>query len=91
MYIYGKNVCREKISTEGNINRAFISKNFKDQELINSLKNKNIRINFVDNKILDNKVTGLHQGIILEVDEFKTTTIEEFFESIKNTSHINFS
>ena len=87
MYIYGKNVCREKISTEDNINRAFISKNFKDQELINSLKNKNIRINFVDNKILDNKVTGLHQGIILEVDEFKTTTIEEFFESIKNKNN----
>lgn len=84
MYIYGKNVCREKISTEDKINKAFISKNFKDQDLINSLKAKNIRINFVDNKILDNKVSGLHQGIILEVDEFKTNTIEELFESIKN-------
>lgn len=84
MYIYGKNVCRERLNSNENIIKAYVSKNFKEQELINSLKDRKIRINFVDNKILDNKVSGLHQGIILEVEEFKTITLEEFFDSIKD-------
>ena len=65
MYIYGKNVAREKLNTNENIIKAYVSKKFKEQDIIDSLKSKNIRINFVDSKVLDQKVDGLHQGIIL--------------------------
>ena len=84
MYIYGKNVCRERLNSNENIIKAYVSKNFKEQELINCLRDRKIRINFVDNKILYKKVSGLHQGIILEVEEFKTIALEEFFDSIKD-------
>ena len=33
MYIYGKNVAREKINSEDKIRRAFISDNFKDKDI----------------------------------------------------------
>ena len=45
---------------------------------------KNIRVNFVDNAVLDRKVDGLHQGIILEVEEAKTYSLEELFDQIKD-------
>ena len=48
MYIYGKNVAKEKLSTNDKITKAYISKKFKDQNKINLLKEKNIKINFVD-------------------------------------------
>ena len=87
MYIYGKNVTREKLNTNEPIKKAYISKKFKDQTIIDELKDKKIRINFVENKVLDQKVSGLHQGIILEVEEAKTYTLEELLDQIKTKSN----
>ena len=82
MYIYGRNVVKEKLNTNDKINKAIISTKFKDQELINLIKNKQIKINFVDAKILDSKVDGLHQGIILEIDDIKTYTLDEILPNL---------
>lgn len=87
MYIYGKNVARERINSNEPITKAYISKKFKDQDLINKLKSKKVKINFLDTIILDQKVDGLHQGIILEVDDAKTISLEEFLTLIKNKSN----
>ena len=84
MYIYGKNIVRERLASGGKITRALISKKFRDQDLIDDLRRHNIKISFVDNNILDRKVEGLHQGIILEVDDVKTYSIDEFINGIKN-------
>ena len=84
MYIYGKNVVKEKLESNDKINRAYVSKKFKNQEIIDALFKKNIRVDFVDNKVLDNKVNGLHQGIILDIDEFKTYELNEVLEKLKN-------
>lgn len=83
MYIYGRNVAREKLNTNEPIKKAYISKKFKDQSIIDDLKKRNIRINFCDSKVLDQKVDGLHQGIILEVEEAKTYTLEELLIKVK--------
>ena len=82
MYIYGKNVVKEKLTTNAKINKALISKKFKDKDIIDLIKNKNIKINFVDPIVLDNKVKGLHQGIILEIDDIKTYSLEEILPTI---------
>lgn len=87
MYIYGRNVVKEKLNTNEEIFRAYVSKKFRDQELINTLIKKNIRINFVDNKVLDQKVNGLHQGIILEVEETKTYTLDELINKVKDKTN----
>lgn len=87
MYIYGKNVVREKLNTDEGIVKAYVSTRFKDQSLIEELKSKRVRISFVDNKILDRKVEGLHQGIVLEVEDAKTYTLEELFDQIRGKSN----
>ena len=87
MYIYGKNVAKETLNTNETIIKAYISKKFKEQSIIDELKEKNIRINFCDSKVLDQKVDGLHQGIILEVEEAKTYTLEELFNQTKNKTN----
>ena len=87
MYIYGKNVAKEKLNTNEPIIKAYISKKFKDQTIIDDLKKKNIRINFCDSKVLDQKVDGLHQGIILEVEEAKTYTLEELLAQVKTKNN----
>ena len=69
MYIYGKNVAREKLNTNDKIVRAYLSNKIKDGTILNLLKDKKIKVNFVDDLILNKKVDGNHQGIILEVDD----------------------
>lgn len=83
MYIYGKNVAKEKLESNDKINRAYVSKKFKNTEIIDALLKKNIRVDFVDNKVLDKKVKGLHQGIILDIDEFKTYDLNEVLNDLK--------
>lgn len=78
MYIYGKNVVKEQLTTNNKITKAYISKKFKDQNLINLLKEKKVKISFVDDLLLDKKVTGNHQGIVLEVDEVPTISLNEY-------------
>ncbi len=83
MYIYGKNVAKEKLQSNDKINKAYVSKKFKDNEILDQLFKRNIRVNFVDNKVLDSKIDGLHQGIILDIDEFKTYELNEFLDDLK--------
>lgn len=87
MYIYGKNVVREKITSNEEIARAFISNKFREQDIIDKLRSRKVKITFVDNKVLDRKVDGLHQGIILEVDDVRTYSLDEFLGKIDVTNN----
>ena len=84
MYIYGKNVCVERIKSNDKIVRAYISKKFRANDIVDELFKRKIRVDFVDDKVLDSKALGKHQGIVLEVDDIKTYTIDEFLESINS-------
>lgn len=84
MYIYGKNVCVERIKSNDKIVRAYISKKFRANDIVDELFKRKIRVDFVDDKVLDSKACGKHQGIVLEVDDIKTYTIDEFLESINS-------
>jgi len=76
MYIYGKNVAKEKINSGELINKAYLSEKFNDRELIKLLQNNHVKYTFVPDKFLNSKVDGLHQGIILDVDDVKTYDFE---------------
>ena len=76
MYIFGKNVAREKINSGEKINKIYISDKFRDKEIFNLIKKKKIKYSIVPNKFLDNKVDGMHQGIIIDVDDVNTFDID---------------
>ncbi len=66
MYIYGKNVAREKLNSNEQITKVYLSDKFNDKEIFSLIKKRNIKYNIVPNKFLDSKVDGLHQGIVIE-------------------------
>ena len=83
MYIYGKNVAKENLDNNQRIIKAYISKNFNDKDIINKLKEKKVKINYTNIYELDNKSeNGLHQGIVLQVDDIKTYKYEEIIPNI---------
>ena len=81
MYIYGKNVVYEKLKSDDLVKEAFVFKKFNDQEIINLLKMKKIDIKWVDKYQLDKMVNGLHQGIILNVLDFETVSLDNILNN----------
>lgn len=75
MYIYGKNVAKDA----KNIKKAYVQNNFKDKEILNKL---NVPIKYVDKNTLDKMVDGLHQGIVLEVEDYKYASLDDLNEEI---------
>ena len=81
MYIYGKNVVYEKLKSDDLVKEAFVFKKFSDQEIIDLLKMKKIDIKWVDKYQLDKMVSGLHQGIILNVKDFDTVSLDNILNN----------
>lgn len=79
MYIYGKNVIKETINSNKKIIKAYVNKKIKNNEIIDLMKKKNIKIHFVEENILNHLVDGNHQGFVIEVDEITTYPLEELF------------
>ena len=81
--IYGKNACMEAIKANRKIYNAFVLQTFYDKEkyIINKLTEKNIKINIVDKNTLDK--LGLHQGIALDVEDYKIYSLDEVLTNDK--------
>lgn len=84
MYIYGKNVAKEFIKGEKPIFKAILSKNFKEEDILKSLQKKQILIEWKDKREMD-EISLNHQGIILQVPDYKYASLDEIKE---NTSFI---
>ena len=76
MRVYGKNVAKEVIEKE-KIKKAYISKNFNDKEIMEKLKENKVQIKFIEKNILDKMEKGNHQGIILEIEDYDYSTLDE--------------
>lgn len=76
MYIYGKNVAKEKLKHPTDVVQVYLSSKFKDKEIEDLLAASKIKTTYLNNKIMDNKVNGLHQGIIIEVSDIKTYNLD---------------
>ncbi len=72
MYIYGKNVAKEKLNSDERINKIYLADKFNDKEIFDLIKKKKIKYSLVPSRVLDSKVDGLHQGIVIDVDDVET-------------------
>ena len=84
MLVYGKNVSTEYLDGNKKIYKAYIQKNFSDQELLNKLNNKHIKLQYLDKFNMDKKTNGLHQGIILDVEDYEYATIDDIVNGEDN-------
>ena len=77
MYIFGKNVAIEALNNNKQINKALIADNFSEKDIVSELHRRNIKVIEVSRKELDRKVSGLHQGIVLDVPDYKYASLDE--------------
>lgn len=82
MYVYGKNVAKEMLNKKEKINKAFLYTKFNDNEILSSLKKQNIKIKYLTRDELNKIESGNHQGIILEVDDYKYSSLDDLNDDI---------
>lgn len=80
MFVFGRNVAEEILKSNKKIERIFIQDNFKDEEILRIINKRRIETKVLSKFEMDKKVSGLHQGIILNVEDYKYSNIDEILE-----------
>lgn len=86
-YIYGKNVVKQRILNQKKVHLLLLSKSHPAKEFIEMAKEAHIPIKYCDDKELS-KYDGNHQGVIAEIDDYKTYSLEEVLNSLSNNATI---
>lgn len=77
MLVFGKNVVNEILANNKKIYKVYIYKDFSDKNIINELQKRNIEIEYKEKYQLDKLADKNHQGIIIEIDDFKYSTLNK--------------
>ena len=78
MRVCGKNVFNELNYKE--VNKVYLSKNFKDQEIIEKIKINNLKYVLMDSKAMD-QMMNHNQGVIVEINDYDYQTLDSIDES----------
>jgi 23S rRNA (guanosine2251-2'-O)-methyltransferase len=76
MRIFGRNVFNELKSDPSKIKKIYLSKNV-DNEVYAFVKENKILFEVMDTFKLDKLVKGVHQGIVMEVNDFEYANLED--------------
>lgn len=80
MLVYGKNVCLEYLQKSEKVRKVYIQEGFKDENLNSLIGKLKIQPKILPKYELDRLANGLHQGIILDVEDFVYTDYHDFTE-----------
>ena len=83
MFVKGKNAAREILNSDYKIDKIYLQDNFKNDELLKLINKRNLNITYKSQSEMDKMSKDIHQGIILEVEDYKYSSLEELL-SIEN-------
>ena len=80
-YIYGKNAVKATLENPKRVIGLYCEDN--QQEMIRLAVKMNVAYQIVSRKKLDQLVTGLHQGVVCEVESYPLTDLEELIRQAR--------
>lgn len=88
MYVYGRNVAKELLKNKKVIKKAYLMNGFKEDEILNLLNINNICIEYLDKRQLDKLEDGNHQGIILQIEDYKYLNLNDMLNDLPENPFI---
>lgn len=83
-YVYGRLPSLNCLEAK-TAKRLFVQRGFSDARILDAAKSNNLLVKFVDiNELNKMAEGGNHQGVIVEVEEFKYSTLDEIILSAKD-------
>ena len=92
MKIKGRNAIREALSSGTNIIKLMASNSSRDKvfnELIADAKRLGVKVQFVDNKLLDRECDN-HQGLVAITSDFEYSSVEDILDVARQKNEPNF-
>ena len=83
MLVYGRNVAERILKDEKNLKKVrkiYVEKNYYEKNKIFSSENLKSRIRFMSKLELDNLIDGVHQGIIIDMEDYQYTPLNKIIE-----------
>jgi len=80
MKVFGRNVFNELKDDIKSIKKVYIARGFNDKEIMDFIKEKKISYTVVENKVLDSMVSGKHQGIVIQVNDYEYSDYKNMYD-----------
>lgn len=80
MLVYGRNVAIEILKKNKKVRKIILQEGFKEQNLISLIEKANIVPIYKPKYELDKLASGMHQGIILDIEDFKYTDLNDIID-----------
>lgn len=81
MLVYGKNVALSFLEEDRKVRKAILQVGFSDEKLLSLLQKKKISTEYVDKMKISELASGNHQGIILDVEDFRYSVLDDLVKS----------
>jgi len=88
MRVYGRNVAKELINNKKKIKKAYLLENLKSSDIDINLKKMNVDITYLNNVQMDRLEKNSHQGVILEIEDFKYLKEKEMLKNLSSNPFI---
>ncbi|MCR5067360.1 MAG: 23S rRNA (guanosine(2251)-2'-O)-methyltransferase RlmB [Erysipelotrichaceae bacterium] len=82
-YVYGKSVILSLLKARKKVDRLWIQKGRRDDEVERLARSLNITTEITERKQLDRMVSGNHQGYVALVEDYPTCSLKELLETVK--------
>ena len=80
MIVFGRNVFKEVINNNKKIYKVFLQNDFSNRGILEYLDNNNIEVIKLSKKDMNQKFNGNHQGIALEIEDYKYSKLDEILD-----------
>ena len=80
-YIFGRNTVTAYLKSNNDIKKLYLFNKGQFKEIVDLSKKNRVPFEFVDKHRLDKMVDGVHQGMVLEIEDYKYYSIEEIVSS----------
>lgn len=84
MLVYGRNVAKELLFKNRGVRKVFLQEGFSDKNINYLLEKNNFDIKKLSKKQIDDLVSGNHQGIILDIEDYQYADLNKLLESNPN-------
>lgn len=88
MYVFGRNVAKELLNNNRKIKKVYIQDNFDENEILSKLNELEVPINKLSKKDIDRLERGNHQGIILDIEDYKYISESDMLDNLPTNPFI---
>ena len=81
MYVYGRNVAKDLLESNNSIKKIILQEGFNDKDIISLIEKSKINVLYRSKREMDDLSSGVHQGIILDIPDYKYGNIQSVLSS----------